>query len=283
MLLPTSELRRRLTAEFSRSTRCWVYSAFATQAGVKLILDTRSTLEGDRLLVRCTVSDVVSGACSLEALHSALTAGISVRISTALHVKLYVFDYLLYVGSANLTAKGLALVGYCNDELSAEGVPSLRDIEIAENLWRQGTVIDFETLQLMMDFIDQIDTRDTNTLLVWPEDVLCEVRDLYCSDFPQGAGTDKARWDDLAKVESSAAYKWLLEAVKENGGSASFGHLSSDLHSAVYDDPAPYRREIKDLLTNLLNVIEEHESTELIIKKPNYSSVVFLRTAYKTT
>lgn len=275
--MPTSELRRRLESQFSESQRCWVYSAFVTQAGVDLILSSRTVFPADRLLVRCSVADVLAGACSLEAMKAALQAGMNIRISTALHVKLYVFDSVLFVGSANLTGKGLALVGYCNDELSAEGVPVEQDLEIAENLWSQGLVVDMQTLQLMSDFINEVSVNNSNEQLNWPDSILNEVRDLYCSDFPLGLSADKDRWGSSTKIESSIAYKWLLRAVTENGGSASFGYLSSDLHSAVFDDPAPYRREIKELLNNLLQFVEKYGCSDVLITKPNRSTVVFLR------
>lgn len=277
MLLPTAELKSRLKQQFSESRRCWIYSAFVSQPGIDFVLGYRHEFSSDRLLVRCDVRDVVTGACSIGALKSALDAGFEVRLSSALHVKLYFFDEKLFVGSANLTGKGLALVGYCNDELSTEGVPTARDAEIAENLWSQGTEINGARLIAMQKFIEQLDTVAGGTLAGWPDSIFFEERDLYCSDFPQNTTADSYRWSDIEEFRVSPAYLWLMRSVRENGGSASFGWLSKKLHTDVYDDPAPYRRNIKELLENLLDLVVKFQPKEVFAERPNVSLVVFLR------
>ncbi len=277
MLLPTAELKSRLQQQFSDSRRCWIYSAFISQPGIDFVLGHRHEFSSDRLLVRCDLRDVMTGACSLAALKSALDAGFEVRLSSALHVKLYFFDEKLFVGSANLTGKGLALIGYCNDELSTEGEPTARDAEIAENLWSQGTEINHARLVAMQKFIEQLDTVSNNTPASWPDAIFVEERDLYCSDFPQNTTADSFRWNDIEKFKVSPAYLWLISSVEENGGSASFGWLSKKLHTDVYDDPAPYRRNIKELLENLLDLVVVFQPDGMCVERPNVSSVVFLR------
>lgn len=276
MLLPTSELKRRLVEHFASSTRCWVYSAFVTQVGVNFLLESRTVHSEDRLLVRCQLRDVVSGACSLNALGHALRAGIQVRLSSALHVKLYFFDSALFVGSANLTGKGLALVGYCNDELSTEGVPTDRDNEIAGNLWNQGVELNLGRIEQMLAFVAGLETSENTLPSKWPEGILSENRDLYCSDFPQGTPNDADRWMSLSDLKASMAFQWLLKSTRGNGGSASFGYLSQKLHNDVYDDPTPYRRAVKDLLANLLQLVETFRVQELQVTTPNRSQVVTL-------
>lgn len=277
MLLPTAELKDRLELQFASSQRCWIYSAFVSQSGIDFVLGHRLEFRSDRLLVRCDLRDVIAGACSLSALKSALNAGFEVRLSSALHVKLYFFDEKLFVGSANLTGRGLALVGYCNDELSTEGEPTKRDAEIAEHLWSQGTEMTHARLDAMQDYIEHLDIVSTDTLTGWPDTIFVEDRDLYCSDFPQNSTTVSLRWTDIEEFKLSPAYLWLIRSVKKNGGSASFGWLSKELHTDVYDDPAPYRRNIKELLQNLLDHILLLQPNEVFIEKPNVSSVVFLR------
>lgn len=277
MLLPTAELRERLVSHFKFSERCWIYSAFITMPGVNLILDNRDATKNDRLLIRCNPSDVLSGACSLEALNLALSRGIQVRVSSALHVKLYLFDKILFVGSANLTGSGLALVGYCNDELSTVGVPSDRDIDIAENLWSEGVVLGPREIQKMRDYIEQLPQNDAQHFPAWPEEIFVEERSLYCSDFPQGGSLDECRWSTVRQFEASTAFLWLKQILKENGGKVSFGYLSSRLHDDVYDDPSPYRREIKDLLVNLIALIKKFKNDEISITVPGHSQILSLK------
>lgn len=276
MLLPTSELRDRLIVNFRCSERSWIYSAFITVPGIDLVLKNRTVTLNDRLLIRCNVADVLSGACSLDAVELALLSGIQIRVSSALHVKLYVFDTVLYVGSANLTGSGLALVGYRNDELSTEGSPSERDLQIAENLWSEGVMLGFEELVKMRDFIDQCPKSSSKLISSWPDDIFFEERSLYCSDFPQGEGLDEDRWVSSEQLEVSVAYRWMIKALKENGGEASFGYLSARLHNDLYDDPTPYRREVKDLLANLIKLTQHLKSDQIAISAPGYSQILRL-------
>ena len=276
MLLPTAELRERLVAHFRLSDRCWIYSAFITVPGIRFVLENRGVISNDRLLIRCNPSDVLAGACSLDALEIALSRGIQVRVSSALHVKLYFFDSVLFVGSANLTGSGLALVGYCNDELSTEGVPSDRDKQIAENLWLEGVYLGLDELERMRDYVEKLPKKGIAGVSAWPNDIFIEERSLYCSDFPQDGPLDKDRWNSRGQLEASFAYRWITEALKENGGEASFGYLSSRLHDDVYDDPTPYRREIKDLLVNLITLIQKFKSEEISITVPGHSQILRL-------
>ena len=120
--------------------------------------------------------------------------------------------------------------------------------------------------------VDNADGLPTN----WPDEIISERRDLYCSDFPQGNIDDQARWNSVQALRESLASVWLVTAVEKNGGAASFGYLSSKLHSDVYDDPAPYRTQIKDLLSNLLSLVVKLKPSDIYIDTPRYAQVVFL-------
>ena len=74
----------------------------------------------------------------------------------------------------------------------------------------------------------------------------------------------------------SNAYLWLLNVLKDHNGCMYFGELSSELHNAVVSDPKPYRKEVKMLLANLLELIQSLEMNEIIIDRPNYSQRIQL-------
>lgn len=69
----------------------------------------------------------------------------------------------------------------------------------------------------------------------------------------------------------SNAYLWLLDMLSNNGGCMFFRELSVALHHAVVSDPKPYRKDIKQMLVNLLKLIEVLEMEEIIIDRPKYS------------
>lgn len=56
-----------------------------------------------------------------------------------------------------------------------------------------------------------------------------------------------------------------------------FGALTKALHDSVISDPKPYRREIKEMLVNLLAIIEQLGMDEVCIDVPNYSQRVRLQ------
>lgn len=262
--------------------RLWCYSAFATKIAVTWINDIYN--QPCRLLLRGRVDDFISGASDLQAIEHALNSGWEVRFSTMVHFKVYLFDESLIVGSSNLTARGLALIPNNNDELNTEAKITDDDLVLAERLWSQGRMVDLEAVHRMREYLASLDYHDSESVPnEWPEDVLPIVeRDMYCSDFPQvmyGKGDCTLNLKSFADLQASVSYQWILAEVKENKGSAHFGLLSSRLHNVVVDDPAPYRRDIKTLIANLLSYIEALDSTILQVTRPRHSQVVSLRSA----
>ena len=55
-----------------------------------------------------------------------------------------------------------------------------------------------------------------------------------------------------------------------------FGALSEKLHNALVSDPKPYRRDVKQMLTNLLSLCNQLGMEEIVIDRPNYSQRVKL-------
>lgn len=285
MLLNAIRTKYLIEKLCSNSERCWCFSAFATTHAVSWIINQHKHQSPGRLLVRGRPDDFLSGASTFEALSIALAGGWDVKISSAIHVKVYFFDDSLIAGSGNLTGKGMALVPNNNDELNLESEISPEDLKLAEHLWVQGVSVDASTLERMVHWIDEI--KQQNDMLVdnvssWPNDILpLEDRDLYCSDFPQkpySANNDEYfKVSNFNDLESKLAYSWLRKVIEQNGGQAYFGYLTAVLHNSVYDDPVPYRREIKEFLSNLLSYVSVFDELYLIVSRPNHSQLVELR------
>ncbi len=91
---------------------------------------------------------------------------------------------------------------------------------------------------------------------------------------------DETYVGDIQKFKESFrwsnAYLWLLTTIKESDDGLYFGVLSQKLHNALISDPKPYRRDVKLMLINLLNLVEKLEMEEVIIDRPNYSQRVRL-------
>jgi hypothetical protein len=280
MLLSAEESGRLIDELASYASRCWCYSAFVTTQAVHLV--TQSFRGSGRLLLRGRVDDFVSGASDLNALREALAAGWDVRISTAIHMKVYFFDEDMVTGSSNLTSKGLALTPNFNEELNVRTKIDSSDIELADVIWEQAIPISEADLVKMEEYLLNFDSAYTSEIpLLWsPEIVSKESRNMYCADFPQASfekGCSSFSVKSYADLSSSIPYQWLVKAVEENRGSINFGGLSARLHNDVYDDPAPYRREIKDLIANLLSYIEVLDDEVLHVTRPRHSQIVSMR------
>jgi len=73
------------------------------------------------------------------------------------------------------------------------------------------------------------------------------------------------------------AYRWLkslLEQKEDN--EIYFGELSALIHDVIINDPKPYRKEVKELQTNLLNWIVELDIDEIQIDRPKHSQRIKL-------
>lgn len=278
MLLKAEDLQQRLSEVLGATDRIWIYSAFLTLPGMSFVLRKMTNVRDCRLTIRAELKDVIDGSLSLDAVSHALDAGFMVKVSSALHAKIYLSDSSMFVGSSNLTASGLSLCSDPNEELNIEVEPSTNDLKVLQNIWDQGCTLDHAKLKEMQSVVERLGTKSegASETLVWPAGMWDEDRDIYCSDFPQVAPKTGSKWCDEGFVASSRAYAWLFSALQAKG-SMSFGQLSAELHTCLYDDPAPYRRTVKDLLANFLSGIEQISNFSLIVERPSHSQVVRVR------
>lgn len=72
-------------------------------------------------------------------------------------------------------------------------------------------------------------------------------------------------------------FAWLYAKIVDSPGKEMyFGELTAELHSALIDDPRPYRKDVKSLLANLLSWIEVTSENGICIDRPNYSQRIYL-------
>lgn len=278
MLIDGKQLKLKIENQLKTSDRCILCSAFFSEVASKWLIENRTSECDTHLLVRGLPTDFLDGANSFKALEEVIKRGIKVKFSSALHAKVYVFDDELFASSSNLTGKGIALLENHNIEFGLKSRIEADDLELINNLWRQGVAVDLELLKKMEDHINNFtDEPQSNTSLdpVWPKEWFEEQRDLYVSDFPIDLEDGDIRWSSLNSFINSKAFSWIHSSVKEKDWK-SFGELSHELHNAVYDDPAPYRREIKAILANLLTLIEKFD-TSLAVERPRHRQIVKLK------
>nr|MBF4270368.1 hypothetical protein [Vibrio anguillarum] len=76
--------------------------------------------------------------------------------------------------------------------------------------------------------------------------------------------------------KKSKAYRWLIKQIIENKSDRDlgFGQVIRLLHDALTDDPAPYRKEVKDLQENFYSYLKLYANDELEIYVPGRKSEV---------
>lgn len=128
----------------------------------------------------------------------------------------------------------------------------------------------------------------------WPKEITGMFRPdyslLFAEDFPSCPHPATATNDDLLflniscnatkselaeAMRSAKCYLWLLNLVKNQSPQEMyFGAATAALHNALLNEPKPYRKEVKQLLSNLLTWIDELEVSELLVDRPNHSQRV---------
>lgn len=276
MLIDGKQLRLNIEKNLGSSKRCILYSAFYSEIAADWLVKHRALNAATKLMIRGLPSDFLDGASSLDALKKAVLNGIEVKLSSALHAKVYVFDDVLFASSANLTGRGIALFENHNIEFGLKSSIYENDLELVDNLWKQGVNIDMRLLEKMEIHLNTLKSSTTNqsTPIEWPIDLFDENRDLYVSDFPIDSIETDIRWRNKEALISTKAYDWIFTSVKEKGWK-SFGELSKELHNSVYDDPVPYRKDIKLILANLLKLISELDDN-LCVERPRHRQIVRL-------
>jgi hypothetical protein len=83
-------------------------------------------------------------------------------------------------------------------------------------------------------------------------------------------------FDIKAHFKRTKIYQWLINELKQQNQSMSFGAISVKLHNDINDNPLPYRKTIKQYIKNLLSYCKLFAFDEIEITHPNYSEIIKL-------
>ena len=252
-------------------------------------------VKNKRLLVRFRLDDILKGSTDFDALEYALNTGWNVFIRFDLHAKTYVVDNKRgLVGSANATGAGLCLGHSGNMEMATLVDIEPQDIEKIEKLFANAIVVNEDLLQNMKAQILAINEDQTTEKYFWDSDItkLFEphIDTLFSHELPDKielidgeyiSFLDEQFMGDKESLKNSFRwsniYLWLLSKLKEHEGCMYFGAITQELHNALISDPKPYRKDVKLMLSNLLDLIEVLQMEEVVIDRPNYSQRVRLK------
>lgn len=250
-----------------------------------------------KLIVRMKPEDILKGATDLELFEYCKEHGWALFFKLDLHAKTYVFDHVrCIVGSANATASGLSVGGVGNYEMATSNNLDDADWKIIAKLVDSSILMTDKIYQLMQNTLSMHAGIEDYDAISWPEEIIqlgrVDFSVLFTEDFPQVSDpfsleeSEYNYWDDISKITKEMAlsyfsetkcYLWLKEELKKKDNhELYFGEATALLHNVLLNDPKPYRKEVKDLLSNLLSWITALDCEEIVVDRPNHSQRIRL-------
>lgn len=298
-ILVTNEIKIKLE-ELTKgaNSSVFVITAFAKDETIRWINSiTNQNVIDKRIIIRCRVSDFISGASDFSVLKYCLDNGWKTFIDTNLHAKVYIFDNnRAIVSSSNLTQRGLGFSQENNREIGVQIELTNEDKGKIAEIFESSCILDNDLIVMMTDVLKKI-TEDQiiepESFFDWPEEIHKKLtpqnRVLFLEDFPSCENsklTDEDDYgfipckvtDDYSVIEKcfkcSRVYKWLLLQL-EKRGTLFFGELTQIVHDSLLCDSV-YRSVVKERLSNLLGWVSEFCSDEIVIDIPSHSTRVTL-------
>jgi hypothetical protein len=308
-LLTKTEISARVwEASGQAQNRAFVASAFCrSEAFLKHLANVNADGVDKKILTRWQARDLLCGASDLELFSAATSMGWKLYLNQDLHAKAFLFDQKAIVGSANLTHRGfLGAPPNGNHELAATLTDSNELGAWFESIISQSRLVDEELFTAIEQDIKEIQSQSKNDalniksfsphtmkLISFGNGFNLYTHDLFWTDSPARltephdvstknsfiehdrdllGGVAPINRDFLLEAfRRSKGFLWLRSIVREE---IYFGELSQRLHDALLDDPAPYRQEVKGLVSNLLGWTAELASDIFTIDTPKHSQRV---------
>lgn len=264
-------------------------------------LDTEigTEVQEKKLLVRFRLDDVLKGSTDFGILRYGIEHSWKVYIRFDLHAKTYIVDNKRgIVGSANATNSGLNIGKAGNMEMAAFVDVEPKDINKISNLFNDAILVDTSILANLEQQFDSVEKTENTEGHRWDNSIMKlfnpHIETLFSYELPEDFELKPGEYfqfldenfdGNKEKLREtfrwSNVYLWLLDTLRSHEGCMYFGELSARLHNVVVADPKPYRKDIKQMLANLLRLIEELEMEEIVIDRPNYSQRIKLNNEFK--
>ena len=256
-----------------------------------------SNVAEKRIMLRFRLDDIVKGSTDFSVIDYCRGYGWKVYIRFDLHAKTYIVDGKRgFIGSANATNTGLSLVSHGNMEMGTLVDIDEVDMKKIEALYTDAILVDDSVYCKLKNQYHSIEGYESGKQYAWNDEIKKyfnpKITTLFSYELPDkvdfNAGEYIAFLDVIYSGDTSVlkeafrwsnAYLWLLNMLRENDGCLFFGTITEKLHNALVSDPKPYRKDVKQLLANLLCMIDTLQMDEIMIDRPNFSQRVSLRCA----
>ena len=290
-LLNTETFRNLLGNALENSHKSVIIlSAYVKTVGVKWLKEKIGKKK-----IKCTIvtrwkkEDLAQGSSDLECYHLTKANGWTFKVLQDLHAKVMLVDSnILFVGSPNLTGRGMSLVPVSNEEIGIKVQALDEDLKIISQLANAATLVDDRIITELEKWQKNLPAIESPKIPSFPQIVNNSFKEkfnkLWVNNFPWADikyllnnsekkednithdldlfGLTSVIKDDLEKElkESflqSKIFNWLIEKLEaEANKEIYFGRLSSIIHESLIDDPKPYRQDIKLLQSNLYGYIK---------------------------
>lgn len=303
MLLSSTEFKQRIQDELRNSqTDTLVLSAFIKSNALEWLLDCIPHRKLS-IIARWQKRDLLFKASDVDCYNICKENNIRFGINLDLHGKVYAIDNKIFVGSANLTSRGLALGKTQNLEFGVgfeAGEADKLKIENFKNevVWLDDLLFDqindeLDSHEPSKDYSDQEWTTDLyekiNTPIhgIWVHQLnQCSPISLLNGNFDDASFAhdidlleihiDQINSENLQNsYRRSLGFKWLSRILRENG-SVSFGGITAALHDYLIDDPKPYRKDVKEFVKIIFDWAKFMDN-DFVVARPRYSEILSLK------
>ena len=310
-LLNTETFRNLLGNALENSTKSVVIlSAYVKAIGVDWLKEKIGEKD-----IKCTIvarwdkGDLAQGSSDLECYSLAKENGWTFKVLKDLHAKvMLVDDDILFVGSPNLTGRGMSLVPVANQEIGIKVQALEEDLKIINQLIDDAALVNDAIIKELEEWQKNLPKIEKPKIPEFPEIVNDSFKEkfnkLWVNNFPwcnveylinnldkkedniihdlDLFGLTNIKKDDLEKElkESflqSKIFNWLIRKLEaEDNKEIYFGRLSSIIHDGLVDDPKPYRQDVKLLQANLYSYIKYFKPDNILYDQPNISERIKL-------
>jgi hypothetical protein len=307
-LLGTEAFRNLLGASIKNAKESVVIlSAYVKEVGVKWMQEqiTDSKVKCT-IVVRWDKGDLAQDSSDLDCYLLAKEKNWDFKILKDLHAKVMLVDNNdLFVGSPNLTGRGMSLVPVSNKEMGVKLKATEQDIYIIKSLLEDSYEVNDELFNYLKNWKNNLPKVEKVAYPDFPQEVKDKLKENYkkiwVHNFPWstpdellniiktndninhdlelfGLSIDNINEHKLKKAFSdSKIFKWFLRQIsKQEEKEIYFGNLSSIIDNSLLDDPRPYRKEIKELQKNFYTFLKTFDYSEIKLDRPNHSERVKL-------
>ena len=284
-----------------------ILSPYIKLEPIKLLLEKVRPEVRIIVVARWKMSDLIFGSSDIEVFEYLTNLNCNFYINNKIHLKVIVKDKKnILIGSANITGGGLGLFESSNIEAIAIDILDEKYLPSVYSILRESLLVDrdlvkkiSEELIVFQDIkhseeeikpeIEKIENlifkKLRKKILVY-DFIFTLTPELFIESIRSNNFSDIIKHDlkilKLTNIKitkdvlrqaflESDAYLWQQEHIK---GKVLFGKYSELLHNNLIDDPRPYRKQVKELVTNMYNWTKEFSDEFKIIEHKHTSSII---------